>query len=321
MTEAPVLVEVRRAGVVESAHTGYLVVVDESGTVRAHLGDPATLIYPRSTVKPLQAAAMLEAGLDLTGSDLAIAAASHSGEPFHLEAVRAVLAASGLSEEDLRCPPDLPYGDQARIDYLATGGEPDRIIMNCSGKHAAMLRACVLNDWRLNSYLDPGHPLQRHIHERVAAWTGSVPGPTSVDGCGAPLWGLPLVGLARALVALPGHSAGSQVAAAMRTHPEYAGGTTRDITHLMRGVPGLVAKDGAESVQAMVVSTDRGRFGIALKIVDGGQRARPIVAAAVLRALGLQAPVLTEHADVPVLGGGRPVGNMAAAAALAGLRL
>ncbi len=305
----------------ESAHAGHLVIVDESGAVCAHLGDPAALIYPRSTVKPLQAAAMLEAGLDLTGSDLALAAASHSGEPFHLEAVRVMLAAAGLSETDLRCPPDLPYGEQARIDYLAAGGEPARIVMNCSGKHAAMLRACVVNDWPLHAYPDPDHPLQRHIHARIAAWTTSDPAPTSVDGCGTPLWGLPLVGLARALVALPGHWAGSHVVDAMRTHPEYVGGTTRDVTHLMRGVPGLVAKDGAESVQAMVAQTDRGRFGIALKIVDGGQRARPLVAAAALQALGLQAPVLTEHAEVPVLGGGRPAGRMVAAAALSDLRL
>ncbi|MFN8184215.1 MAG: asparaginase [Candidatus Nanopelagicales bacterium] len=321
MTAAPVLVEVRRAGVVESAHTGHVVIVDASGAVCAHLGDPAVLIYPRSTVKPLQAAAMIEAGLDLTGSDLALAAASHSGEPFHVHAVRGLLSASGLSEADLRCPPDLPYGDQARIEHLAAGGTPARVLMNCSGKHAAMLRTCVLNQWPLATYPDPDHPLQRHIHARIGAWTGARPAPTSVDGCGAPLWGLPLAGLARAMVALPEHAAGTRVAEAMRTHPEYSGGTTRDVTHLMRGVPGLVAKDGAESVQAMVVNTARGRFGIALKIADGGQRARPLVAAAVLQALGLQAPVLTEHVQVPVLGGGRAVGTMTASPELASLYL
>lgn len=319
MTEPPVLVEVRRAGMVESVHRGHVVIVDAEGAVRAAIGAPDGVIYPRSAVKPLQAAAMLEAGLDLTGSDLALAAASHSGEPFHVAGVRGVLAGAGLDETDLRCPPDLPYGEEARVAHLAAGGGPQRILMNCSGKHAAMLRTCVTNDWPLDSYLDPGHPLQVHIHQRLAQRSGADPQPTSVDGCGAPLWGLPLVALARAMVGLQADDAGRRVADAMRHYPEFSGGTTRDVTHLMRGVPGLVAKDGAEAVQAMVVDSPVGRFAVALKIEDGGHRARPLVAAVVLAALGLDSPVITEHASAAVLGGGHPVGTMSAAAVLADL--
>jgi L-asparaginase II len=304
---------------VESTHRGHVVVVDGTGSVRAAIGDPTTLIYPRSAVKPLQAAAMLEAGLDLEGSDIALAAASHSGEPFHVAQVREVLGGVGLSEDDLRCPPDLPYGEEARVAHLAAGGGPERVLMNCSGKHAAMLRTCVRNGWPLDSYLDAEHPLQAHIHQRLTQWSGAEPQPTSVDGCGAPLWGLPLVALARAMVGLPAQGAGRRVADAMRHYPEFSGGTTRDVTHLMRGVPGLVAKDGAEAVQAMVVETPSGPFGIAVKIADGGQRARPMVAAAVLSALGLRAPVITEHMSAAVLGGGRPVGTMSAAPVLADL--
>lgn len=304
---------------VESTHRGHVVVVDADGVIAAALGDPDEVIYPRSAVKPLQAAAMLEAGLDLQGSDVALAAASHSGEPFHAARVRDVLAGCGLHESDLGCPPDLPYGEEARIAHLAAGGGPERVLMNCSGKHAAMLRTCVYNHWSVESYLEPGHPLQTHIHQRVSHWAGVTADPTSVDGCGAPLWGLPIAALARAMVAVSQDDAGQQVVTAMRHFPEYSGGTTRDVTHLMRGVPGLVAKDGAEAVQAMVVQTPAGMFGVALKIVDGGQRARPMVAAAVLSALGVEAPVITEHMSAAVLGGGRPVGAMSPAPVLADL--
>jgi L-asparaginase II len=321
VTAAPALVEVRRAGLVESVHRGHVVVVDATGSVRASIGDRDAVIYPRSAVKPLQATAMLEVGLDLSGSDLALAAASHSGEPFHVTEVRGVLAGCGLSQEHLRCPPDLPYGEEARIAHLAAGGGSERVLMNCSGKHAAMLRTCVRNDWPLDTYLDPGHPLQAHIHRRLSDWSGVVPEPTSVDGCGAPLWGLPLAALARAMVVATATEPGGKVADAMRHYPEFSGGTTRDVTHLMRGVPSVLAKDGAEAVQAMVVDAPTGRFGVALKILDGGQRARPMVAATVLAALGLKAPVITEHMTAAVLGGGRPVGTMSPTQVLADLTL
>lgn len=306
MTIPPVLVEVERSGLVESVHRGHVVVVDDAGETVLTAGDPQALIYPRSAVKPLQAVAMVEAGLPLTGSELALACASHSGEPFHLAAVDAVLRAGGLTEQDLQCPPDLPYGDEARIEYLAAGRAPSRLAMNCSGKHAAMLRTCQAQGWPRAGYLDPGHPLQAHIQEVIEQMAGSAVAHTSIDGCGAPLWALPLVALARAFASLPLRT--PVVADAVRQYPEYTGGTTRDVTHLMRGVPGLVAKDGAESVQAMTV----GRYGIALKIEDGAQRARPLVAAEVLRRLGVEAAVLDEHLHAPVLGGGRPVGSMRA---------
>lgn len=306
MTDPAVLVEAERSGMVESVHRGHLVVVDADGQVVLSAGDPQAPIYPRSAVKPLQAAGMVAAGLDIQGSDLALACASHSGEPFHREAVARLLAREGLDAAALQCPPDLPYGDEARAEYLAAGLAPSRVTMNCSGKHAAMLVTCLRQGWPLDTYLDPQHPLQTHIRTTIEKYADSRTTVTSVDGCGAPLWALPLVGLARAFAALPKRAAG--VAAAVREYPEYTGGTTRDVTHLMRGVPGLTAKDGAEAVQAMVLERDGRRFGIALKIADGSQRARPVVAAAVLRRLGVGAAVLEEHLHVPVLGGGRPVG-------------
>jgi len=193
--------------------------------------------------------------------------------------------------------------------------------MNCSGKHAAMLWTCVINGWEPQDYLQPDHPLQRYLRDTITTLAKAPAAPTSTDGCGAPLYGLPLVGLARALQVMPSTPAGARVGAAMRAYPEFVGGTDRDVTHLMRGVPGLVAKDGAEAVQAMVVDVDGRRFGISLKIEDGAQRARSVVAAAVLEALGMVTAVTVEHRRQTVLGGGRPVGWIRPSAALDGLRV
>ncbi len=317
MTSAPVLAEVERGGMVESRHRGHLVVVDDAGTIGWSLGDPHQVIYPRSAVKPLQAAGMLDAGLDIDGPDLALAAASHSGEPFHIAGVRRMLLRAGLSEQELQCPPDRPYGELAREAFILAGESPSRIVMNCSGKHAAMLSTCVVNGWSTRDYLEPSHPLQQHLHHTIGVLAGCEPGPPSTDGCGAPLWGLPLVALARAMVRLPSTTSGARVAAAMSANPEYCGGTDRDVTQLMRVVPGLVAKDGAESVQAMVMEVDGRRFGVALKIEDGGQRARPVVAAATLAGLGVDAGLLADQQRQPVLGGGRPVGWLRPSSSLA----
>lgn len=308
MTDAPILVEVERSGMVESRHHGHVAVVDDTGAVLRSAGDPELVVYPRSALKPLQAVAMLQAGLDFTGAWLALSAASHSGEPFHAEAVAQMLAASDLDADALQCPPDLPYGEAARNEHLAAGGGKERILMNCSGKHAAMLRTCVLNGWSTDDYLRPDHPLQVHLRASVGEQVGSELEPVSTDGCGAPLWGLPLAALARGFAALPATEQGQAVAAAIQAHPEYSGGTDRDVTTLIRGVPGLVAKDGAEAVQAMMLSTPEANLGIVLKIEDGGQRARPVAAAGVLHALGVDAPVIAEQMRVPVLGGGEPVG-------------
>lgn len=308
MTAPAVLVEVQRSGLVESVHRGHVVVVDEAGAVVLSAGDPDALIYPRSAVKPVQALAMREAGLAYEGPELALTAASHSGEPFQRRHVEQMLAAADLDESMLQCPVDLPYGEQARADYLAAGHAPSRVAMNCSGKHAGMLATCRTRDWSVHDYLDPSHPLQRDIRAVVEEMAGTPVSRVSVDGCGAPLFALPLVALARAFVGIPGRD--PQVVAAFQDHPDYAAGPDRDLTAALRGVPGLLAKDGAESVQAMVVEHEGATFGIALKISDGAQRARPVVAAATLAALGVVHPVVTEQMRAPVLGGGRPVGEV-----------
>jgi L-asparaginase II len=309
---APVLAHVVRSGFVESVHHGSVVAVDGAGEVLLALGDVSGPTFPRSSNKPLQALAMVRAGLDLDSELLALAAASHSGEPFHLEGVRRILAGAGLSEEDLQNTPDLPYDEVERRAWLAEDRKPSALAQNCSGKHAAMLATCVANGWDLATYRDPTHPLQQLMGQTLAELAGEPVAATGVDGCGAPVMAISLTGLARAFGRLASAAGGTEearVAAAITTHPEWLGGTRRDVTTLIRGLPGAVAKDGAESVYALGLPDGRG---VALKIADGSQRARPVVMAAALARLGIEADVLAELADAPVLGHGDRVGAVVA---------
>lgn len=306
------LAEVVRSGFVEGLHRGALVALNPDGSVAFAAGDVRSPIFPRSSNKPLQAAGMVRLGLPLTGELLALAAASHSGEPFQLDAVRKALAVAGLDESVLRTPPDLPIDAVARADYLRAGGEPAPLAMNCSGKHAAMLVTAAVNDWPLDSYREPGHPLQLALRETVAELAGEPVAATGVDGCGAPLFAFSLTGLARAFAALAGAVPGSaehRVVEAMRAHPEFVAGTRRDVTKLIRAVPGLIAKEGAEGVLGLALADGTA---VALKIDDGADRARPPVALAALRALGVATPELAEFLASPVLGGGEPVGEIRA---------
>ncbi len=310
MTDSPTLVEVVRSGFVECLHRGSVIALDADGSVAFAVGDPERPILPRSSNKPMQAVAMVRAGLDLDGKLLALACASHSGEPFHLDGVREILAGAGLDESALQTPPDFPVDEVEKLAYVARGGEPAAVAMNCSGKHAAMLATCVLNSWPTASYRDPAHPLQQAVREAIGDLAAESVSATGVDGCGAPVFGLTLGGLARAFraIALAGDGTAEQrVAESIRSHPTWLGGTRRDVTRLIDGVPGLIAKDGAEGVYAAALPDGRA---VALKIEDGGQRARPPVMAAALARLGVDAPVLAEMGSAPLLGGGEPVGDV-----------
>ncbi|MER6501260.1 asparaginase [Streptomyces sp. NPDC001455] len=309
----PVLAEVVRSGFVEGGHRGSLVVLAADGSVERALGDPAAPVFPRSANKPMQAAAVLRAGLDLSGERLALAAASHSGEGFHLDLVRTMLAEHGLTPGDLRTPPDLPLDPAEAEAYLAAGNVRERITMNCSGKHTAMLAACALNGWDRTSYLDPAHPLQRLVHQVVEEVAGEPVAAVGTDGCGAPLMAISLVGLARAfrsfVLAEPGTTE-RRVGDAMRAHPEYVAGTRRPDTWLMREVPGTLSKMGAEAVQAVALPDGRA---LAFKIDDGAGRALGPVLARSLGLLGVDAPVVDRIGHAPLLGGGDEVGEIRAA--------
>ena len=310
LQNAPVLAHVVRQGFVESVHHGIAVLTDPTGGVERAWGDPDTPVFPRSSLKPLQAIASLRGGAPLSGEALALACASHSGEPFHLEGVRASLAASGLTEADLRNTPDNPIGEAALADWLAAGHGKERIAQNCSGKHAGMLRACVASGWSREDYLDPAHPLQRLVLDVTQEYTDARVVASAVDGCGAPVHAFALVGLARAFGRLAAATDGEAklVADAMRAHPYHVGGPGRPDSELMAAVPGLIDKEGADAVVAIGLPDGRG---LAVKIADG-HRAGRVVAAAALRPLGLDAAALDALADVPVLGHGETVGAVLA---------
>ena len=310
LCDAPVVAHVIRSGFVESVHHGSVVALDANGSRLLAVGDVAGPIFPRSSNKPIQALAMLRGGLPLDGELLALAAGSHSGESFHLEGVQRILAGAGLSERDLQNTPDLPYEESERNAWIVSGRIATSLAQNCSGKHAAMLATCVAAGWDTATYLEPKHPLQQLIAQTLADLSGEPAAAIGVDGCGAPVMAVSLTGLARAFsrfAAAPAGTDEARVTAAIRAYPQWLGGTRRDVTSLIRGVPGLIAKDGAESVYAVGLADGRG---VALKIADGGQRARPVVMAAALRRLGIDAEVLDELAHAPVLGHGQQVGSI-----------
>jgi L-asparaginase II len=298
-----IVAEVVRSGFAESVHHGSVVV----GPGVAAVGDVTSPIFPRSANKPLQTVGMLRAGLTVAdGAELALISGSHWGEPVHVRMVRELLDRAGLTVDALRCPADLPLSEAERHAWLRSGGGPERVLMNCSGKHAGMLVTCVRNGWPVDSYLDPKHPLQVALADAVAELAGEPVAATGVDGCGAPVFALSLTALARAFQRLVDAAPGTperRVADEIRAHPALVAGTGADDTVLMSAVPGLLAKGGAEGVVAVAVP-DAGA--IAIKIEDGAMRARTPVLLSALRRLGVAVPEMTED----VLGGGQPVGEV-----------
>lgn len=312
------LVRVVRSGVVESIHLGHIAVCDARGTVLASLGDPHRLVFSRSSTKPLQAAVSLRRiGRDVPDDLLAIMCASHNAEPVQVRSVRRLLRASGLAESALRCPPAHP----ARIEDALRTGRARRIFYNCSGKHAGMLAAAAGEGWDLETYLHPRHPLQRDILRAVRRGTGVEDPIIGVDGCGAPVFGVPLSAMATLFARLaqprllgPFAGTAARAVAAMRAEPHLVAGTGRTDTLLMSEVPGVLSKVGAEALHCAAL-LDEG-IGVAVRIDDGGERAS---GPALIRALALLGAVsddrlerLAPVARPPVLGGGRPVGEVVA---------
>jgi L-asparaginase II len=300
-------------------HRGAVVILAADGSVLRSAGPVTVPMYPRSSNKPFQAAAMPRCGLDLGGELLALAAASHSGEDFHVSGVRKILAGAGLTENDLQCPPDRPL-DEGEYRAMLLAGEPaDRVHMNCSGKHAAMLATCVAAGWPTLSYTDPRHPLQRRVRTLLSELATEPVTVVGVDGCGAPLFGVSMTGLARAfrsmVLAVPG-TPERTVADVMRAYPEWTSGTARPERALMAAVPGLLLKSGAEGVEGFALADGRAA---AFKIDDGAARGRVPVTVALLRRLGADAErgvdraALDALATSPVTGGGRAVGEIRAA--------
>lgn len=317
MSRPVVVAEIVRSGFVEGHHYGSVVALDSAGDVEWSVGMVDEAILPRSCNKPIQALGMVRAGLKLEPELLALACASHSGEPFHVEGARRILAGAGLDESALQTPLDYPLDDAAREDVIRAGGGKSSILMNCSGKHAAMLATCVLNGWSIDDYLDPKHPLQVAIAATFADLTGEPVDVVAVDGCGAPLLSTSLIGLARAFRAIAIAESGplAEIANAIRNHPAYVSGTTRDELALLTAIPGSIGKAGAESCYAVALADGRA---FALKTDDGAPRVRPVLMAAalersgVLETEGVDAVAVRATGELLLLGGGKPVGEIRA---------
>ncbi len=306
-----VIAEVVRCGVVECQHHGSVVVLDPSGAVELAVGEPDRAMMPRSSNKPLQTAGMLRLGLQLPPPLIAVATASHAGEPMHVTRVERLLTAAGLGVDALRCPPAMPGDPDEAIRRCCAGLGPERVFMNCSGKHAAMLATCRTRGWPIESYLDPSHALQQALGETVAELAGEPLAGVAIDGCGAPIFSISLTGLARAFrrmsLADP-TSPDGQVVSACRSHPLLVSGTARRDGQLVAAIPGLFAKAGAEGVFAGALSDGRA---FAVRTHDGAKRSTEVVVAELLHRWGFGgADAFRTEA---VLGGGQRVGEVRAA--------
>jgi len=300
-----VLAELTRNGLVESIHTGHLIMLNADGSVHKIKGSVDMPIFPRSSVKCMQASAMVRNGLKLEPRLLALVEASHSGAQMHQAGVLEILASVGLNESDLQCAFDKPLGDAERIawgDKAAT-----RLAMNCSGKHAGMLATCVANGWDIKTYLNADHPLQVAVLNEIESLVGAKVSNKTFDGCGAPLFAVTTRELATAIrnITISKDPVHIEVMNAARAHPEMVAGEGRLTTRTMQSVPGLFMKEGAEAVE--VASMADGRT-LVYKISDGSWRAF----GAIMHAALLEWGITTKEEAFNVYGGANIVGGMRA---------
>jgi L-asparaginase II len=269
------------------------------------LGDVEAEIYPRSAIKSLQAAAMVRAGLNLNDEQLALVCASHGGTNHHQKVALEILQSVGLSESELQNTPDAPLDREARIKW---GDKPaTSLAANCSGKHSGMLATCVVNGWDIKTYRDADHPLQLAIAREMAELIGKSIDRVSIDGCGAPLFSMSTRSLAVAArkMRINSDPIFARVISACLKHPEMILAEGAFDTRMMKAVPGLFVKGGAESV--MLASLADGSA-IAWKISDGSNRANGPLMRAALAKFGIN----IEGEAIDVLGGGKVVGSLSA---------
>jgi L-asparaginase II len=300
-----VLAKVTRGDLVESLHLGHLIVLNADGSTYLSKGSPELPIYPRSAIKSLQAAAMLKAGLKVEVDELAIICASHSGSQNHIDLVNKMLTYRDISISQLKNAVDKPLGEKEKISW---GEKPaSQLAQNCSGKHAGMLIACQQNGWDMTSYLDLNHPLQIAIKNEIEELSGEKVSAVSVDGCGAPLFAISLNGLARAISNLvkSKDDLHQQIVLACTKYPALVAGDGRLTTRMMRAVPDLFMKEGAEGVQ--VCALRDGRV-IAMKIIDGSWRPVAPIFMEIFKRWGVD----MADESVKIYGGGRVIGEIIA---------
>lgn len=308
------LAVLERSGFDESRHVGAGVVVDASGTVIDSVGDVTASIYPRSTMKPFQALAVRRAGALFSDEELVLTTASHAGTAAHQALALHMLESFDHVEADLGCPPDMPFdrGTARTMDG------PRRLAMNCSGKHAGMLAACRVNGWDEATYLDIEHPLQQRVRAVVEEYTHETVDLVGTDGCGAPVFPLTLTGLARGFAGVVARADDDSAALtdAVLAHPWAIDGVGRANTVTIERLQ-VLAKLGAEGVMVMGLP---GGAAVAVKVLDGSQRAGTLAALALLERNGLVASdgvaEVLEATRERVLGGGVPVGAVRIGAGL-----
>lgn len=308
------LAVLERSGFDESRHVGAGVVVDASGTVIDSVGDVTASIYPRSTMKPFQALAVRRAGALFSDEELVLTTASHAGTAAHQALALHMLESFDHVESDLGCPPDMPFdrGTARTMDG------PRRLAMNCSGKHAGMLAACRVNGWDEATYLDIEHPLQQRVRSVVEEYTHETVDLVGTDGCGAPVFPLTLTGLARGFAGVVARADDDSAALtdAVLAHPWAIDGVGRANTVTIERLQ-VLAKLGAEGVMVMGLP---GGAAVAVKVLDGSQRAGTLAALALLERNRLVASdgvaEVLEATGERVLGGGVPVGAVRVGAGL-----
>ncbi|MBT1630544.1 asparaginase [Curtobacterium flaccumfaciens] len=308
------LAVLERSGFDESRHVGAGVVVDATGTVTDSVGDVTASIYPRSTMKPFQALAVRRAGALFSDEELVLTTASHAGTAAHQALALHMLESFDHVEADLGCPPDMPFdrGTARTMDG------PRRLAMNCSGKHAGMLAACRVNGWDEATYLDIEHPLQQRVRSVVEEYTHETVDLVGTDGCGAPVFPLTLTGLARGFAGVVARADDDSAALtdAVLAHPWAIDGVGRANTVTIERLQ-VLAKLGAEGVMVMGLP---GGAAVAVKVLDGSQRAGTLAALALLERNGLVASdgvaEVLEATGERVLGGGVPVGTVRVGAGL-----
>ncbi|MBO9040054.1 MULTISPECIES: asparaginase [Curtobacterium] len=308
------LAVLERSGFDESRHVGAGVVVDATGAVIDSVGDVTASIYPRSTMKPFQALAVRRAGALFSDEELVLTTASHAGTAAHQALALHMLESFDHVEADLGCPPDMPFdrGTARTMDG------PRRLAMNCSGKHAGMLAACRVNGWDEATYLDIEHPLQQRVRSVVEEYTHETVDLVGTDGCGAPVFPLTLTGLARGFAGVVARADDDSAALtdAVLAHPWAIDGVGRANTVTIERLQ-VLAKLGAEGVMVMGLP---GGAAVAVKVLDGSQRAGTLAALALLERNGLVASdgvaEVLEATGERVLGGGVPVGAVRVGAGL-----
>mgnify|MGYP001424130381 CR=1 FL=1 len=331
----PLTVEVTRGDMVESSHLGAAVVMDREGEIVQAWGDPDKVVYPRSTIKPVQALVLIETGaadaFGVSDAELALASASHAGTPEHVSTVSNWLERIGLGPDDLECGGHEPLDPEAAKGLVRSGEAFGPVHNNCSGKHAGFLTTATHLGEPVAGYTESGHPVQEQLRILLAEMSGAdlTRAPEGTDGCGIPVFGIPLgaVALAMARMADPGDLADGRAAAAKRiisammAHPFLVAGPDRFDTLAMEAAAGRFAvKTGAEGMYGAILPEPG--LGVALKIDDGAKRASQVAMAAVLEHLGvlddnaaralkpfLEAPVMNapeDHVGQIRMGGGWP---------------